>query len=425
MKIFGDDGFRDIFGTNLLNQKFLNHFFYYLNFLLEKKKIKKIIIGYDNRITKKYIISIILKNIKFVKKILLLKNPISTPGLQYLSKKEKCFGIMITASHFPAKYNGFKFFIDGSKLMTKDEAYIEKKIFQNKNYNLKKKNKYKIEKINENQYINFLNRNYNLKLNKKILIDGSNGSVSYFKNKLEFFKNLKLIHFEKNGRKINKNCGSNYFEKNINKKEYRKYDFSIAYDGDADRFLVAEKNYGLIETEKTALIFATFFLKQKKINSIVMTEITNPWFFEEIKKLGIKKIISKVGDRNVIDKVKKNKSFFGFETSGHFSFTNSMDGILSSILFAKIISKNQELIFNILKKNINYKKSVYGILPKNIKKVKKYFLDKSIKIKFIFRKSIWNNYYKLYLFFRREDFNDMKKLRKYLSNKSLKVKIKN
>ena len=44
-----------------------------------------------------------------------------------------------------------------------------------------------------------------------------------------------------------------------------------------------------------------------------MTEITNPWFFEEIK-LGIKKIISNVGDRNVIDKIKKNKSFFGFET---------------------------------------------------------------------------------------------------------------
>ena len=425
MKIFGDDGFRDIFGSNLLNQKFLNQFFNSLNFLLENKKIKKIVIGYDNRISKKYIINIILKNINSVKKILLLKNPIPTPGLQYLSKKEKCFGIMITASHFPAKYNGFKFFINGSKLMKKDELYIEKKIFQKKKYNFRQKNKYIIEKINGNEYVDFLNTNHNSKLNKKILIDGSNGSVSFFKNKLDFFKNSKLINFEKDGRKINKNCGSNYFAKNINKKEYKKYDFSIAYDGDADRFLVAEKNYGLIETEKTALIFATFFLKQKKIKSIVMTEITNPWFFQEIKKLGIKKIISKVGDRNVIDKVKKNKSFFGYETSGHFSFMNSMDGILSSILFAKIISKNQELIFNILKKNINYKKCIYGILPKNIKKIQNYFVKKNIKIKFIFRKSIWNNYYKLYLFFRKEDVNDMKKLRKYLFNKSLKVKIKN
>ena len=44
-----------------------------------------------------------------------------------------------------------------------------------------------------------------------------------------------------------------------------------------------------------------------------MTEITNPWLYDELKALGIRKIISKVGDRNVIDKVKKNKSFFGFE----------------------------------------------------------------------------------------------------------------
>tara|TARA_B110000037_G_scaffold220791_1_gene289668 strand:- start:791 stop:2068 length:1278 start_codon:yes stop_codon:yes gene_type:complete len=425
MKIFGDDGFRDVFGSNLLNSSFLNRFFNNLNFLLRKREIKKIVIGYDNRVSTKYIIAIILKNIKFAKKVLLLKNPISTPGLQYLSKKDGCFGIMITASHFPARYNGFKFFINGSKLIKEDEIYIEKKISQNKKYNFKNDNKYKIEKINGNEYLDFLNLNYNSKLNKKILIDGSNGSVSFYKNKLDFFKNSKLINFGKDGRKINKNCGSNFFEKNISQKKYIKYDFSIAYDGDADRFLVAEKNYGLIETEKTALIFAAFFLKQKKIKSIVMTEITNPWFFDEIKKLGIKKIISKVGDRNVIDKVKKNKSFFGFETSGHFSFMNSMDGILSSILFAKIISKNQKLIFNILEKNINYKKIIYGILPKNIKTIKNHISKKNIKIKFIFRKSIWNSYHKLYIFFKKDDISNLKMIKKYLFDKSLKIKIKN
>ena len=49
MKIFGDDGFRDIFGINLLNKNFLDIFFNNLNFLLENIKIKKIIIGYDNK----------------------------------------------------------------------------------------------------------------------------------------------------------------------------------------------------------------------------------------------------------------------------------------------------------------------------------------------------------------------------------------
>ena len=150
-----------------------------------------------------------------------------------------------------------------------------------------------------------MNAKSNFDFKKKILIDGSNGSVSFFKNKLKLFKSSSLINFSKDGKKINKNCGSNYFEENIKNKIFKKYDFSIAYDGDADRFLVSEKNYGLIETEKTALIFANYFSNFKKIKNIVMTEITNPWLYDELKLLGIRKIISKVGDRNVIDKVKK------------------------------------------------------------------------------------------------------------------------
>ncbi len=380
MRIFGDDGFRDVYGVNLLGVKFLNHFFNNLNFLFKRKKINKIIIGYDNRVSNKQILKIVLDNVQIVKKILILKTPISTPGLQYLSKIEKCFGIMITASHFPAKFNGFKFFINGSKLDKKSEVFLEKKIYQNKKYKLKTISKFKIEKINEKKYIKFLNVSTNFQFKKKLLIDGSNGSVSFFKNKLKLFKNSKLINFAKDGNKINKNSGSNHFEKNLKNKIYKKYDFSIAYDGDADRFLVAEKNYGLIETEKVALIFAKFFLNQKKINSIVMTEIVNPWLISELKNLGIKNYISKVGDRNVIDKVKKNNSFFGFETSGHFSFFNSMDGLLASIIFTKIINKNPELISNILNKNINYKKIIFGILPNNVNKIMRHLSKKKNEI---------------------------------------------
>ena len=423
MIIFGDDGFRDIYGINLLSIKFLNQFFNNLNFLLSKKKITKIIIGYDNRVSNKSILRIILKNIKFVKKILIFKTPISTPCLQYLSKTEKCFGIMITASHFSWKYNGFKFFIDGSKLSKNDEVYLEKKIYQNKTYVFKNDDKCKIKNINEKKYLDFLNLNSNFKFKTKVLIDGSNGSVSYFKNKLKLLKRSKLINFKKDGKKINKNCGSNHFEKNLKNIEYKKYDFSIAYDGDVDRFLVAEKSYGLIETEKVALIFAKFLINQYKINNIAMTEITNPWLFHELKKLGIKKYISKVGDRNVIDKVKKNKSFFGFETSGHFSFKHSMDGLFASIIFLKIINKNPNLISNILKKKIDYKKIIFGISPKNVNNIKRHI--KKRKIKFLIRKSIWNNYYKLYIFYRVKDLDKLKKLKKYLFNKSLKIKIKN
>ena len=72
MRIFGDDGFRDVYGVNLLGVKFLNHFFNNLNFLFKRKKINKIIIGYDNRVSNKQILKIILNNVKIVKTILML-----------------------------------------------------------------------------------------------------------------------------------------------------------------------------------------------------------------------------------------------------------------------------------------------------------------------------------------------------------------
>ena len=89
---------------------------------------------------------------------------------------------------------------------------LEKKIFFNKRYILKYNKKQKIKKIIEKKYSNFLNAKSNFDFKKKILIDGSNGSVSFFKNKLKLFKSSSLINFSKDGKKINKNCGSNYFE---------------------------------------------------------------------------------------------------------------------------------------------------------------------------------------------------------------------
>lgn len=154
-----------------------------------------------------------------------------------------------------------------------------------------------------------------------------------------------------------------------------------------------------------------------------MTEIANPWLSEELKVLGIRSIISKVGDRNVVDKVKKYNSFLGFETSGHFSFFNSMDGILASIFFCRIINARSNLIYDILKKKIIYKKAIFGILTKNVIEIKNYISKKEIK--YIIRKSIWNNYYKLYVFYKKEDLSELKKLKKYLFDKSLKIKIKN
>ena len=168
-----------------------------------------------------------------------------------------------------------------------------------------------------------------------------------------------------------------------------------------------------------------YFSRIVKFKSIVSTEITNPWLKEQLHKNRIKNIVSKVGDRNVFQKVAKYNSLFGFETSGHFGFNYRMDGLYSSIVFMKIISKNINLINKILKQKITYKKKIYGIKMENINQVKKFLNKKKGKLKTIFRKSIWNEYFKLYIYYKEENIKDFNNLNKYLFNKSFKIKIKN
>ena len=125
MKIFGDDGFRDITFRGLMNKEFLDDFFNSLNYFLYKKKITKIYIGYDTRKSYKDIISIIVQNVKVVKEIRVFNKPVTTPYSHFISKKKKAFVIMITASHFKPKYNGFKFFFYGEKLTKSEEKLIK------------------------------------------------------------------------------------------------------------------------------------------------------------------------------------------------------------------------------------------------------------------------------------------------------------
>ena len=179
-----------------------------------------------------------------------------TPCLAYLSNlNPKTFFIMITASHFHKRYNGFKFFFKGKKLSKLYEKKIlSSKILEYSNFNTKLN-----YTKNYKNYLNFLNKKFKINnLKKKILIDFSFGAASSLKKKIYFFNKLKCVSYLYNFNNINSSCGSNYLRNNLKKKRYGNNDFVIAYDGDADRVLFYKKGYGVIESEKICLIFSIF-----------------------------------------------------------------------------------------------------------------------------------------------------------------------
>jgi phosphoglucosamine mutase len=394
-----------------------------LNFLFIKKKIKKIIIGYDTRVSRSYIIKIILKKLSSLDKIEILKTPTSTPNLQFISQKKKIFAIMITASHFAHNYNGFKFFLNGKKIDKKDELFIEKKLLNKITY-FPKNSISKIKYVNYNYYTSFINKHFTKSKKNNILIDCANGGASGFINKIKIFKKIIIINKNIN-KKINDKCGSNFLQNNYKKTQFQKFDFCIAFDGDADRLQISEKNYGLIEVEKIALIFIKYFRTLNIIKSIVSTEISNPWLENQLKKYNIKIYKSKVGDRNVTNLSTKKNSFFAFENSGHFAFNKFMDGIFAACIFINIVNNKKEIIEKVLKKKINISKRIFAISSHNIIFMKRYIKKKMSSKNYVFRKSIWNEYHKLYIFYEKTENKKLKKLIRMIQQKSLKIKLKN
>ena len=406
MKIFGDDGFRDIYSKGLMSEKFLNDFFTKLDNFLYLKKINKIIIGYDTRKTSFDIINLIQKKIKKTNSIIILKKPIPTPCLSYLAKKyPKSFLIMITASHFNKQYNGFKFFYNGKKINKK----IENKILSlNHSKFLEKKPKILLTN-HYKKYIQYINTRFKtFHLKKNILIDFSFGSSASFLSDIKFWKNFKKINFKFDFNNINEKCGSNNLKSNLNKNFFYNSDYVFAFDGDADRLSIYKKNYGIIEAEKVALIFAKYLYQNKKFKKIVSTNIINPSLEDKFKKMNIELIKTKVGDRNVIDSQRDNEAFFGFETSGHFSFDHFMDGLFSCALFTEIISKNEITIDKVLAEKFEFKLKLFNFEKKKLKKLKK-ILEKIKKFsKIIIRKSIWEDTYRVYIFYKTKNYNVIK-----------------
>ena len=137
-------------------------------------------------------------------------------------------------------------------------------------------------------------------------------------------------------------------------------------------------------------------------NSIIGTEITNPWLKEFLKEeKNINFFSCKVGDRNVIDKKDKFKSILGFETSGHYCFENTMDGIYAAGFFLKILKFNENIINDVLKLKIIYKEEILRCplkLESEIKSKLK-ILKKNKNFHLVLRKSMWEPYLKVYLLF--------------------------
>jgi len=275
----------------------------------------------------------------------------TTPAVAYLTRHYKAdAGVMISASHNPAKDNGIKFFnSQGLKLSDAVEAQIEDFILNQKDLPQVPGGTAlgRCEKHREGNriYSEYLKTTLDGDLSGlKIAMDCANGAAYEIAPSLfrELGAEVTVTNNHPDGLNINSDCGSTHPDKVARLTREVGAHIGLAFDGDADRLIAADENGRVIDGDRMMLICGTD-LKNRgllKGDTIVTTVMSNIGLDRAAQAHGIKTFPTKVGDRYVLEAMLRDGYILGGEQSGHIIFLNhntTGDGILSALQLAAII----------------------------------------------------------------------------------------
>jgi len=367
-RLFGTDGIRGRANTDPISTDMvlklgqaIGHYFkkHYDN--------PRILIGKDTRKSGYMLEQALSSGICSVGVNTFLLGPLPTPGIAYLTRGMRAnAGIVISASHNPYYDNGIKIFsADGYKLPDEVEHKLETLVFNEQlNQHLPTGNAIgTTERIDDaiGQYAVFLKEQFpkNLTLEGiRIVLDCANGAAYRVAPKVfeELGAEVFLTGCSPDGTNINEGCGSLYPAKLIEKVKLYKADIGIAVDGDADRVAVVDEKGELLDGDEIMAICGIHYLESNRLqaNTLVATVMSNMGLDLALQSHKGKVVRTQVGDRYVVEEIRRGGFNLGGEQSGHLIFhdcSTTGDGILAALSLLEIlIEKGQSL--NSLKKCI-------------------------------------------------------------------------
>ena len=254
----------------------------------------------------------------------------AAPRLLLVGKYKADAGIMISASHNPAEFNGIKIFSgNGFKLPDLLEDRIEAIVLDHEGEICLpvggEIGRVSYETDASRDYTRHIKASVHYSLDGlNIAVDCANGSASATAKKLfdELGANAHILFDKPDGVNINKDCGSTHLEKLSQYVLQNKLDCGIAFDGDADRCLCVDELGNEIDGDMIMAICALDLKERGKLNqnTVVGTIMSNFGFTKFCEEHGIKFVPTKVGDRYVLEEMLLEDYSFGGEQSGHIIF---------------------------------------------------------------------------------------------------------
>ncbi len=313
----------------------------------------KIVIGKDTRVSGYMLETALTSGLVSRGATVLLVGPIPTPAISHLTRSFNAdAGIMISASHNPAEDNGIKIFDSkGYKLADEEEQSIESIIFSKEmaeGMNGKKIGKaFRVDDA-RGRYVEYAKATIGDSSLEgiKVVVDCANGAA--YKVCPDIFSELGAevvaINNSPDGHNINRNCGALHIAGLSKKVVSEKADLGIALDGDADRLVVVDSNGKQVDGDclVAALVMGMKEKGRLSKGAIVSTVMSNHSFEEHMAQNGIKVLRAKVGDRYVIEEMRKGGFNFGAEQSGHIIFgdhSTTGDGIISALQLMRLMKE--------------------------------------------------------------------------------------
>ena len=318
----------------------------------------RIVIGKDTRLSGYVLESALVAGICSMGMDAMLVGPLPSPGIAFISHSMRSHaGVMVSASHNPVEYNGIKFFDnEGFKLPDAVEARMEALITEDKLDPMRAGPQelgktFRIEDAG-GRYIQYLKGTFpqNLTLEgMRIVVDCANGAG--YKVAPAVFKELGAevitTAISPNGLNINLDCGALHPERMSRLVVASGADCGIALDGDADRVIMCDENGRIVDGDGILAICALHLNSKGNLakNTVVGTVMTNIGLEKLLEQNGISLMRTDVGDRYVMELMRREKLNLGGEPSGHVIFlhhTTSGDGTLAALRVLSVMRQSEK-----------------------------------------------------------------------------------
>jgi phosphoglucosamine mutase len=315
----------------------------------------RVVIGKDTRLSGYMIESALVSGFTAVGMDVFLLGPMPTPAVAMLTRSLRAdLGVMISASHNPFVDNGIKLFgPDGYKLSDETEAQVEALMGGDCSQLLAPGDKIgratRIDSARE-RYIEFAKRTLpkNIRFDGlRAVIDCANGAGYKVAPEAlwELGADVVKLGVDPDGRNINRECGSTAPEDLIRKVSEVRADIGIALDGDADRVVIVDEKGRIIDGDQIMAVIAESWLRRGRLagGGIVATVMSNLGLERYLESLELGMERTPVGDRYVVEHMRRHGYNVGGEQSGHIvlsDFSTTGDGLVTALQILAVVAQS-------------------------------------------------------------------------------------